>query len=565
MRFPRQFGLLLIAALVVIPALLTGARTAWACSGPPTTLNVMWESSTHLVRARLVEADAAGQNSIVLVESSLGESQLPEYILVQMQTPANTQGLFDQFFMAGGCTFAASPLPEHAPVYLYVSPLDNGAFRSGFVLGPDYYQFSAAQPTQVVHLDRDANHDGQIAFEEIEERAVDEAEFVALAEEIAGLSFAPPRADAPYPVTAPLVVETEDGGLWFVPLDLSAPSPIELAEIGDLYAGLLDLFHEVIGDCAPHGEVACEVRPEPGYQTFRLYRDGEPGVFLNRYGYPLESGDLLINSTAGTALIWDERTLTYYAPVPHATESGYHTQLQRESFPMASPARDATVWSPDARQFAYGNEEGVWLVSLTPTRFSEFSPGMVLQKRLMWPTTYGQPAPEPVRFSPFGRFLTIQDWDEEFNLDLNTGLPSPGGIVSPDERYVLTCDSPDGNTGCRVSALNRPDVIFRYSILRTGERLVQAEWLHELGFVALICGADDVCRVEYRSTELELDSRTQWQTAVEPGHALAVSPRGDLALVTDGDTISVNRHPIDIDTDSPIVNVYWLPSLFWGE
>lgn len=548
----RWFATACVASLALISALLTGARSVWACSGGlPTTLNDLTRESVTLIRGRMLEYDAARQNGIMAVDAYIGAAPIPNTIFVSHTTPATVQGVLDM--NVESCIYLFHAPPKHEQVYLAVHRDEVGRYWS---VGSEFYQFTEASPTQHVFVESDTDGDGQISPEEFEGREVEEAGFAALVEELSGRSFTEPTAETPYPVTAPLVVETTDGSLFFVPVDLSTATPTTRGEISRMYAGSVHMPLSM--RCGPFVDEECEVLPETDFQTYRIYEGGEPDAFLSRYGYRLASGDRVLTSAAGTSVIWDDNVLTFYQIVPNSDSpvSYIEASIALEADIGSHPP--PTVWSRDSRRIAYGDRDGIWVVEVVPNSDPEIR-GVQLDARLVWEAS-GSAIPEVVRISPSGRYLTIRDGDDEFNLDLAIGQRLTAGIVSPDDQYVLVYEADNEGVHWSVEGLARQ---WRREVLSFAT-IIQVGWLDSVTYAAAYCRSGQTdCWVTHDKIDLNLEF--EGIDTGEPGRAFAISPRGDIAVITDDDTISVNRHTIDIDTDSPIANVYWLPSLFWGE
>jgi hypothetical protein len=51
---------------------------------------------------------------------------------------------------------------------------------------------------------------------------------------------------------------------------------------------------------------------------------------------------------------------------------------------------------------------------------------------------------------------------------------------------------------------------------------------------------------------------------VEPGTEFALSSNGELAVLVDDSTLSIERRLVPVALDGAIAEMRWLPSLFWG-
>ena len=527
-----------ISALVVATMLLTGARATWACSGPGPSFSDLWKNSTHLIRGRVVTSDAAHQNHIVQVESYIGNPPLPNYVFVSQSSPQYIQDTIYGFTI-GDCMGLGVTLPEQQSFYMLVSQTETGVFNERYTI-----QFTDSELEQPLGLAVDVTGDGMTDGEGT--FYFNESEFDERVEQIAGVRFATPPENLPIPLTAPLLVETSDGTLFFVPVDFGLPYSIEPADLAT--AINLNRF-----GCRDN----CSILPETGFESFKVHLNDEPSFFLSRYGQRMEDGDVVVHSSAGTSLIWQDDTVTFYAVV-----GGDYLQPEYITWSLtAHSATPPTVWNPNATQFAYGDSEGIWIVDTLASNHTGERLGEAPEARLIWPSTQAI----PIRFSERGRYLAIRDEDEELNLDLMTGSRLAGGIISPDERYLLTSRTDaDGIVHWYAIDLVNPALSPEPDLTFGNETVPQIAWLDNLRFAMVSCSQNGECRVLYRYAEAAMTTYS-FAADPEPGWAFAISPRGDVAVITDDDTISINRYLIDIESDSPITNVYWLPSMFWGE
>jgi hypothetical protein len=229
----------------------------------------------------------------------------------------------------------------------------------------------------------------------------------------------------------------------------------------------------------------------------------------------------------------------------------------------------AAAWTPDGRMLAYTDSHGLWL-------WDVFTEGV--SRRLIVPrlTNWDDPLPYARYFSAGGRYLAVQRGERRYTLDVVNLDEYPDGIVSPDERRLLAFDT-------RSSSF---DPILYYLPLQGRARDVTNIWISDIQQVEwdgnyYFLHANCYKAGFYYVSEVEREWRDTWcqvsSTTIDPiggsqlkaeGFAFDYDPVTDsLATIIDKTRITLNGTEYDLAPylDSPIVDIQWLPPLFYYE
>jgi WD40 repeat protein len=192
----------------------------------------------------------------------------------------------------------------------------------------------------------------------------------------------------------------------------------------------------------------------------------------------------------------------------------------------------------------------------------------------------GQDVPLATHFSPQGGFLSIVDGSNRYIINVSSGSFLPDGIISPDDQLLLKFDTSasvfeaelcvivpyqcsENIRGMYVSSYDNPDVKPSDNL----DQVSKIAWTGKNSFVVVSCASDDqsLCYVfEWYPS----DGRGWDFSLIMVGRSFEYDAINDtLAVLKDANTVVVDNRTYDLSgkVDGEIVNIEWLPSLFYRE
>lgn len=557
---------LFLAALILL--LLHPITPALACSGGGNIpLQDRIEASDYVAKVRVVETDEVGRNVIVEVESYLSGEAGPSHLFIGGMPPSHVQrtlidrapseecggykGAFDELHI--GDTFYA--VLAHTPLGKYYGVPE-------VLFNADFIQFPTPDSTVFVVFP-----DGEF------DDSVTEPEFLDIVADITGSSPLPPLPDSPYPARSPLLITTQSGADYLLPLDGGEPLLITEQVLSDvILSGYMartpwsmwgERLFPLLASC-------------PDMDCFALhplntaFLPGEDRILLTwgREG-ELVGQQILVSPAAEAAAVWNGDTLNVYLlrtfipflhyrqpsdnPFPDVTEVPYLLGgINLDSAEDAPIGSAYAAWSPDARLLAYSDAQSLWLWDALGGE----SP------RLLLPTEGGS-IPYARYFSPGGRYLAVTAGDRAYNLDLISGGEHPDGQFSSDDRLLLAL-RPAETPGFYDLAIQQMTPPGEYVPFGEGVTVRQAEWLEDGWFLTVQCLEQELstCRVLPMKVTGETHPDGKGGTLTYPGTSFVVED-GSIATLVNGDTITFNGTLLDLALDSPIARIRWMPTLFY--
>jgi hypothetical protein len=529
-----------------------------ACSGggPGPTLKQILSSASTIVRARVVESDTAKQNYILQVESYLSGEAGPEFLLLANNSPEIVQGLIDTNVGGGDCIWFSDPLPEFKVGYFILGePSPDGAYHA------TSYRLVIWEDSFPVVL-----RDTDFAVTDI----FDQLKFEQFLRDLRNSPPLEPLPKSRYPSTAPLLVTTENGDEYILPV-----SAAELAPVGtDLLAEYIPTW---IG--LDYEEISCrswDCVTSSGDGRSLIVALGDSFAYIQAYiDFRFEADSFLI-SPIGLA-VWQDNALIIYAlhdQLRFASDdyaSGpieIPREVARVSIELNAQANaDNSVWSPNGGLLAFSDARGLWL-------WDVFTPDA--SPMLLRPASSDLPL--ALEFSGQGRYLAIAQGDERYTLDLLTENVLPFGYISPDELVMIACEpQPElaqGHCQLRLEQLAPPSTLPGWGM--EVDQDIRLEWVNDRRVLLYMCDAvQNVCGV-IDANAYEYEFGEEWprdyhihmsisaEYDLKPAIDFAVQGR-NVAILVDSSTIDVNGMTMTFDLESDITGIRWLPSLFYGE
>lgn len=552
MRVKRLILARAIALATLGTALFAPALPVYACSGPPATLEDLLAAADVLVYAHLVESDAARQTHVIQVETYVVGEAGPEFLLVSQNYPAQLQGQYDGTLGGGDCTAVYRTPPTDGAFYMFLRRTLVGDYHVVFGLGNAHaYAFDTPGADLRVWL---AAGDDSYDFVEV---VPTEDEFLALLAEHATVNPQPPLPDQPRPRLHPLLLTTEAGTRYLLPVDGGPPAALDHETLMQMWVGWPGhyLLFRNTEACHTFEPPACDLELVNG-RFVRQIVNGVPDAIVSPYAVPLVPGDDALYAPGSAAVaIWAGDQLAVYAP--HNRSAYAYTD--DSPIPLMEPVTlaagaaaggaDQAAWSQDGRLLAFADGAGLWLWDMAAP---EESPRRVLAPE-------GTAALSPLHFSPGGRYLAYRDGTAARTLDLWTGGTFEYLVFSPGDHYALTGASTPDAPALALRRLAPPGT---WEVLDDDQAVVDVAWLDTARFAVVMADDAGSFSVSLYDVYRIRDLYAYLQPTVIPGDRIAVSAAGDLAVRVNGSTISVNQVEMALDLDSPLAGMLWLPTLF---
>lgn len=520
-----------------------------ACTmSPPPTLEESLASAGTIVRGRLIESDIARQNYILQVESYLVGEPGPEFLLLSKNLPMYIQGIIDNMLGNGDCNFIKSPLPLHTVIYVTLgTPGADGVYHINSYNSVTIWEN---------HFPLELNYPEGASL-----GIYDQLEFEQYLQDMHGSTPTAPLPDSRYPSTAPLLVITENGDEYVLPVSATELVAVD-AELLQQY------FPTWIG--VDYQDNTCK-----SWDCVTLTGDGRTLIIEleNEFAYVqahnvlrFQADSFLVSPT--NLAIWKDDSITIFALhdgfgfLPQADLPRQIAQVTIETNALANA--DNSAWSSDGHLLAFSDERGLWL-------WDVFTPDTA--PILLLPTDTDTPI--ALQFSGRGRYLTIAQGDERSTLDLQTDNTSFFGYISPDDMLKVICspqpDIEEGSCYLRLLQINSPATFSGWLV--QVDQDMRVEWINDSRVLIQVCKQpDNECGI-IDSNAYEYDFYAEgwgnfYNISMYPSFKSAldfVVQGRNVALLIDSTTIEVNGTTLTFDLENPIVELRWLPSVFYGE
>lgn len=417
----RIIRLFSISILSVIIFGIVSPQDILACyRGPLPPIEEYVDRVDAIVRGQIIETDDSGQNMIMKVTEYLkGEGN--EIILLSNFGPSVILEMNLNY--ESNCSYGLMPIPEDEELILFLYSGPYGSYR----LESDYI----VNPNEEIYVFNDSLGDY---------RVVTYAEFIDFIQNYIGTDPILPFMDTLYPLSAPMLITTESGTEYILPID--GNPPVALSEL-NLDEPVLEWFGNFTDSCwdincygrANHQIDIGRITSEGIFfesNPFRL--DGVGSTYLSiPYSQLIENGRAFIFSPLDIRMvaIWKNPTSdntiledSIILQILHYAPQIKYELINEMPLKMNTIYPNSAAWSPNGRLLAFADIDGIYLWDVF---VEDAKPVLIYETNIK--TIEG--------FSPLGRYLVIGDKDEGLALDLVSGNTYPIGVFSPSERYLM--------------------------------------------------------------------------------------------------------------------------------
>jgi hypothetical protein len=541
-----------------------------ACSGGVTlSVRGLIHFSDYVVQATVSEVDDLGQNVILRIERYLTTDVGPQYVLLRRIDAIPLDYVLAGRSSGGDCLGLMPELRAGDTFYAFLKRDVNGHYRivqSMFTAGDFTFEDSVA--TEEVYLEGIA--DDENFAERGTEQEVTEAEWLEIIAKESQSTPSAPDISQPYPLKAPLLIHTDGSpNQYLLPVD--GREPIEVtSDMGDMmHHPLSDLGIDAAGSCAEEG--CYQLSPD----NLNIAVQKDANTIGLTWGVEVSGQASLFSTTSDTVAVWNDCDLmiftTGYARLGHDwTESDLLNTVPLVPEGDCHDFARQAVWSRDGRWLAYSDADGLWLWDVYSP---ETDPILLLAPK-------ENQIPVARYFSPLGRYLAVSEGEEHYTLDIVTRTQFPDGIISPDDRLLLsfaTTALPAKLEICSLTPFVCQEILGMYvsrldtdgetQMYAAPETINKVAWKNDSLFLAMVCVPEDP----------DFCSIFQWQPAaygwsmpdlVSWGYDFDYdADNHQLAIVTSETRLTVNGRQIDLTgkIDGNITEVEWMPSLFYHD
>lgn len=567
----RRLVALLWAALILS---VLDNRPAFACSGgSPLTIRGALNQADYTVYASVMETDDLKQNVIVRIENYLTGGAGSEYLLIKRDDPTFFTYMQAGRSSGGDCLSLHPGLSPRDTFYAFIQRNIDGSYSLiSTLFNSPYFDFESDVSTVEVFLE--GLQDNENYAERGSGKQVTEVEFVDIIAEESGESSISPNPGSPYPLYAPLWILTDGfpNRQYMLPVDFGELVPLDYETTNISNHPLWSFGFSDAGTC-PY-EYCIQISPD----NLNIAVQIDANTIQFTWGHSVEGQIARFSSTSDTVAVWNVCDLTIYTTgYPRLGQAWYELEQLNSTRINANNEEDCAafagkgVWSPNGRIFAYTDSKGLWwwdvYTNLPPYRLLESANNNVPIARY---------------FSPLGRYLAVSVDAVSFTLDTTTGERLPDGIVSPDDRLLLSFDTlayPASLEICSLTPFSCQPARGMYietfnaagerQSLTETDRVAQVTWTGRSTFVARGCVPDDprTCSIFQWGPPTAFGG-WQFPTYVSQGYNFDFDEANhQIAVVSDKSNITVEGHTVELagQIDGSILYVQWMPSLFYRE
>ena len=269
----RLFSIGILSLLVF--GIATSTQPALACSGGRTfPLEEAIEYSSVIVRGHIMEVDDSHSNAIMRVSKYL-KGEGAEYILLALDNPTNI--LFRTTRNSGGgCNIHIRRMNIGDEITILLNKQINGSYYFG--VNQDYF-------TDDYLIDYSLANNNSTSLDELGD----------VIEELTGEPSKQPIPDMPYPLLAPLLITTESGANYLLPIDSSEPVLLNEVQITNRNLGIKRYLYSC-------WEINCRAWSPNGLDSALIKEDGVTQIF---YGTLVSGEGALFPPMQDIVTVWD--------------------------------------------------------------------------------------------------------------------------------------------------------------------------------------------------------------------------------------------------------------------
>jgi hypothetical protein len=536
--FYRRLVMLFLTVIFLLPIFLS-AEPAFACSGGRNnTLLEAIDSASVIVKSQAVKVDESGINGIIRVEKYLLGGNGAEHLLLLQTSPAFLDDRAVRY-SSGGCALPGPKLVMGESVYLLLNRNEDGTYRPSIAYGNNTAYMSLRFPFFTPE-----------DMKSVLGYVVTEDEFVDFVAEYKGQKASFPDKNTFYPQLAPVLIETQEGKHYLLPVDGTSPiqlQPDDLAYITRSVPSTSPTYFEAFG-CV---EAGCS-RASSNELDYARLTDKVTSFVYQEIHRPGQA--FLFSPTNELLAVWNSDRIDFY-PM-YYTVYGLELADAQSNVPLYSlpiNVRDIdirtfakeTVWSPNGRMMAFTDAEGLWLLDIYAHK---------PEPRLLIAASEVQSYAR--YFSPQSTYLAITNGDERYHLHLLTGEKLPDGIISPTDRYLFAYD-----TSAEIFDVQLCDLT-PYQCYEFRSNVRQVEWANSTAYLIMNCtGEITSCAVEYNTLNL---GRVMGDI---PGFNFVYEPNTDTLVTQTGAKTIIYGEELDLGEalESDIKKIEILKPLWYFE
>lgn len=554
--------------LVGILSFVYGVDSVLACTlGPPPTFEQRITSANIIVRGQIVESDTVHQAHIIQVFEYIVGGPGPEFLLIQQTAPYFSQALIDTNAGGGDCVWFESPdaqLQEH--YFWFGEPLETGHYSVS-----NYVGFSLPM-TGFPHILYD---ESGAEVGTLEDRDAFEAWVLEIHEDEPVL----PLTDSRYPSIAPLLAVDSEGNHYILPVNTNELTVLE-RHPNLLYEPWTWYFQEPVCE-----ETEC-IYTLPDYERVECINYECIHISANGRTHIVDRGDNTFRYTQNytsfeftadeyllsehSLATWEDSTIRIYAlhdTLRYFGEGEGDIPRQVNEITISDDGvSSAGVWSDDGQLFAYTDDDGIWL--WTPF-VADSSPMLLIS------ATDNAGELEILHFAGSQRYLAYQNGDTRHLLDLITRTEQPFSYPSPDGRLALMCAD-----NVPTAPENACPLALRQLVAQSNFRLYMTmiepdftlQWINNTRAIVFGCSveANDCGVFDFNPEDQDWDSifinTFNYYPNIDFTPAIDYALQGqELAILNDGQTITVNGDILRVESAAPLVEIRWLPQVFYAD
>jgi len=531
-------------------------QTVFACSGPgQAPLQTVFDEAETAVIGTFIEFDDDNLNAVFRVQFYLMGNPGPEYILLSLNDPVLIEDALQGRYRTGQCSRIGHSLSDQAAVsILFLEHQMDGSY-TWTVLNSGVYQFETSNTVLPIFYEI-----VRTAEQPYVSRDFTVGDLRRYIYGKTGQKPQPPLFDQPYPTKTPLMITTDTGSHYLLPIDGSNPILLTEQQVQE--------YQSYPAGCSA---APCNAQSPNRLDIARLLPNDKPAdSSMNIFGdyrlQPLFQGEALLFSPASDVIaVWNKNSIeihTLYYPHLGIRENEpvklvNAMPLNLDGLSDFQPGNAA--WSPDGRFLAYSDSSGLWIWDV-----------FALGRSATLLIGASDHIPYARYFSPLGRYLAVTEGQERYTIDIFTGDRLPDGLVSPDDRNLLAFNT--AATGEFEMSLVRLAPI-ETDVIEPLQQVRRIEWITNSRFIMFRCDHgyydeqlgyidEDYCVIG--------ENILPWiRMTGYFGYEFDYKPETrQLAIAVDSNSIRIDFNEIrDLSglIEGSITQIQWLPSLFHNQ